>query len=144
MNPDWDFLPVIENIYNDIGWKQDGRSVANKSDLIQRLNFSIPEVFLEELDGQIKTDEVSIDEFMSIFSPFIKQIVPHSPLNDSRTSQNSQGNSNDSSLSVFNDENGIPDSELMKAPQDLESLPEPNSIAYSIGTYSGNDQFHFS
>ena len=41
MNPDWDFLPVIENIYNDIGWKQDGRSVANKSDLIQRLNFSV-------------------------------------------------------------------------------------------------------
>ena len=101
-------------------------------------NFQIPEVFLEELDGQIKTDEVSIDEFMSIFSPFIKQIVPNSPLNDSRTSQNSQGNSNDSSLSVFNDENGIPDSELMKAPQDLESLPEPNSIAYSVGTYSGN------
>lgn len=155
MNPDWDFLPVIENIYSDIGWKKDGHAVANKSDLIQRLNFSvsiynififmavymnlqIPEVFLEELDGQIKTDEVSIDEFMSIFSPFIKQIVPNSPLNDSRTSQNSQGNSNDSSLSVFNDENGIPDSELMKAPQDLESLPEPNSIAYSVGTYSGN------
>ena len=111
--------------------------------MIVYLNLQIPEVFLEELDGQIKTDEVSIDEFMSIFSPFIKQIVPHSPLNDSRTSQNSQGNSNDSSLSVFNDENGIPDSELMKAPQDLESLPEPNSIAYSIGTYSGNDQFHF-
>merc|ERR1711990_1040902 len=79
------------------------------------------------LDGQIKTDEVSIDEFMSIFSPFIKQIVPNSPLNDSRTSQNSQGNSNDSSLSVFNDENGIPDSELMKAPQDLERLRESTS-----------------
>ena len=96
---------------------------------------------MEEIDGQIKTDEVSIDEFMTIFSPFIKlkMSMPNSPLNDSRTSQNSQGNSNDSSLSVFNDENGIPESELMKAPQDLESLPEPNSIAYSVGTYSGNE-----
>lgn len=136
MNLDWDFLPVIEKIYSEIGWQKDGYSVANKSDLIQRLNFSIPEAFLEELDGLIKADEVSIDEFMSIFAPFVKQLAPNSPLNDSRTSQNSQGNSNDSSLSVFNDENGIPEGELIRAPQDLESFLEPNSIAYSVGTYS--------
>ena len=98
----------------------------------------IPEVFLEQLDEMIETDEVSIDEFMSVFVPFMKNQIPTSSLNDSRTSQNSQGNSNDSSISVFNDENGIPESELMKAPQ--EGFIEPNSIAYSVGTYSGNDR----
>ena len=41
MNLDWDFLPVIEKIYSEIGWQKDGYSVANKSDLIQRLNFSV-------------------------------------------------------------------------------------------------------
>ena len=100
-------------------------------------------MFLEQLDQEIQTDEVSINEFMSVFAPFIKNhmnhMTPHSPLNDSRTSQNSQGNSNDSSISVFNDENGIPESELMKAPQDLETFAEPPSIAYSVGTYSGNE-----
>jgi len=140
MNPDWDLLPLIENFYNEIGWQKDGNLVANKRDLIQRLNLSIPEVFLEQLDQEIQTDEVSINEFMSVFAPFIKNhmnhMTPHSPLNDSRTSQNSQGNSNDSSISVFNDENGIPESELMKAPQDLETFAEPPSIAYSVGTYS--------
>ena len=98
----------------------------------------IPEVFLEQLDEMIETDEVSIDEFMSVFVPFMKNQIPTSSLNDSRTSQNSQGNSNDSSISVFNDENGIPESELMKAPQ--EGFIEPNSMAYSVGTYSGKDR----
>ena len=51
MNPDWDFLPVIESIYNDIGWKRDGHPVANKSDLIQRLNFSVSPHFISCYDS---------------------------------------------------------------------------------------------
>ena len=103
---------------------------------------------MEQLEEMIETDEVSIDEFMSVFTTFFQHFSESngtslgsnimnsiSSLNDSRNSHNSQGNSNDSSLSVFNDENDIPDSELMKAPQDLDT--EPNSIAYSVGTYSG-------
>ena len=41
MNPDWDLLPLIENFYNEIGWQKDGNLVANKRDLIQRLNLSV-------------------------------------------------------------------------------------------------------
>ena len=41
MNPDWDFSPVVDTIYSEVGWQKDGNLVANKIDLIQRLNHSV-------------------------------------------------------------------------------------------------------
>ena len=45
MNPDWDFSPVVDTIYSEVGWQKDGNLVANKIDLIQRLNHSVSSEF---------------------------------------------------------------------------------------------------